>query len=292
MMNRITDIFAGKERTLSFEFFTPKTEPGVVRLDTTIGGIFAALRPDFLSVTYGAGGSTRTGTTALVEELQQKHGLPVMHHLTCIGNSREELALLLADLQARDIRNILALGGDPPAGDTAWAPHPQGFRYASELVALARGQFGDAFTIGAAGFPERHPRSTGWEDEIRNLKIKMDNGTDFLVTQLFFDPEVYFDYVRRVRQAGITARVIPGVLPITDYEGLLRFTANCGASVPDEVHRIFKPAADDPERIFALGVDYAVRQCRTLLAEGAPGIHFYTANRHEAVVRIVPQLEL
>jgi methylenetetrahydrofolate reductase (NADPH) len=291
-MNRITDIFSSKERTLSFEFFTPKTEPGVVRLTTTIEGIFASLRPDFLSVTYGAGGSTRTGTTALVEQLQQDRKLPVMHHLTCIGNSRDELALLLADLAAREITNILALGGDPPAGDTAWAPHPQGFRYASELVALARGQFGDIFTIGAAGFPERHPRSTGWEDEIANLKIKMDNGTDFLVTQLFFDPEVYFSYVRRVREAGITARIIPGVLPITDYEGLIRFTANCGASVPEEVHRIFKPVAADTEKTFALGVDYAVRQCRSLLAGGAPGIHFYTANRHEAVARIVPQRDL
>ena len=289
-MKRIADILAQKKPTISFEFFSPKTEAGHARLSRTIEGIQNALKPDFLSVTYGAGGSTRTGTTELVVRLQEDCGVPVNHHLTCIGNSREELRTLLDDLDSRDIHNILALRGDPPQGDTKWVPHPQGFHYASELVALVRESFGDRFAVGVAGFPETHPESRSWEDEMLYLRKKIDAGSDYIITQFFFDNAEYARYVGQVREAGIAVPVLPGILPVTDYEGLVRFAANCGASIPEQIHTAFRAHAGDPEKTFALGIEYAVGQCNELLAMGAPGIHFYTANRHESVVEIVPGL--
>ena len=289
-MKKITDIFQENKRTLSVEFFSPKTEKGMQRLQASASVICRDLHPDYLSVTYGAGGTTREGTGELVTSFQEKYGIPVMHHLTCIGNSRDELRALLEQLYSKDVKNILALRGDAPAGDDTWTPHPEGFHYAEELVSLIRSMYGDSVSIGVAGFPETHPESKDSSSDISFLKSKMDAGSDFIVTQFFFENSLYFDYVNKVRAAGIECRIIPGILPITDYQGLLRFSAGCGASVPESVHRRFSDAADDPEETLRRGVEFAVEQCRELLEGGAPGIHFYSVNRHESLAGIIPQL--
>jgi len=291
-MKKITDIFLQKEQTLSVEFFSPKTEKGQQKLEGSVAVICRDLHPDYLSVTYGAGGSTREGTGELVTSFQQRFGLPVMHHLTCIGSSRDELRALLAELYSKDVMNILALRGDAPADNESWQPHAQGFHYATELVELIRSLYEDRFAVGVAGFPEDHPESSSSASDIRFLKSKIEAGSDFIITQFFFENSLYFDYVRRVREAGIQCRIIPGILPITDYQGLLRFSAGCGASVPECVHEIFQDIADDPLETLRRGVAFAVDQCNQLLKNRAPGIHFYSVNKHESLSKIIPQLDM
>lgn len=284
-MRGIPDILAARRPAFSCEFFTPKTPEGEAALRGHVERLAGGLALDFISVTYGAGGSTRQGTTRLVGELQRTTGLPVMHHLTCIGHSREELTAILREIEALGVRNVLALRGDPPRGETEWRPHPQGFQWARELIELIRAD-GYPCSVGVAGFPERHPASPDWDSELRHLKGKIDAGADFIVTQLFFEADLYFRYVERVRGAGITVPVIPGILPIANYPNLVRFVANCGASLPAAVHERFAPLAEDEAATLAAGIGAATDLCRELIAGGAPGIHFYTANKSESVLAV------
>lgn len=280
MIRKITDIFREKDKTFSFEFFPPKTPQGVKNLYTVVEEL-NKLGPDFVSVTYGAGGSTRGTTMDICTELQMRFTLPVMHHLTCIGHSREELRSIIDRMESGNIKNILALRGDPPkdAGTAASVPDSPGFCY--ELIDLIRDAYGDHFSIGVAGFPEGHINCPDKETDSRYLRTKVNHGGEFVITQLFFDNSIYSEYLERLKKEGVNVRVIPGILPITGYDGLLKFCGLCGATVTQEVHDIFKPIRDDQEAVQKAGIEFAVRQCRDLLDRGAPGLHFFTLNKTE-----------
>lgn len=290
-MQRIQDILASGKKTLSYEFFTPKTDEGREALLANARTLVAAARPDFVSVTYGAGGSTREHTTALVVRLQHDLGLPVMHHLTCIGHSRDELRAIVSDLRMQGVDNILALRGDPPRGTDNWKAHPDGYQYAWELVRMIH-EVAPECSIAGAAFPENHPESPDADTDARYLRQKIDQGISFLITQLFFDVALYQDYLARMSRYRIQTPVIPGILPVTNYQNLVNFTAGCKAGIPDFVHQRFAPIAEDEAATREAGIDLAVSQCRNLLAAGAPGLHFYTLNKVEPVLQIIRRLGL
>jgi methylenetetrahydrofolate reductase (NADPH) len=287
-MKRITDIFREKARTFSFEVFPAATPEAHARLLKALEGL-SALGPDFISCTYGAGGGNRDKTLDVIEHIQKTYRIPAMAHLTCVLHTRAEIENVFNEFERRGIHNVLALRGDPPkdaAGDSLGD-----FRYSSELVSFIRERFKDAISIGVAGFPEKHVLAPSKEADAEFLKKKVRAGADFVITQLFFDNRLYFDYVKRLRGIGVDCRVIPGILPITDYGALKRFCERCGAGIPEEVHKIFGPLEGDPQKTLAAGIDYAVRQCRELLEGGAPGIHFYALNKTHPVDAIVKALE-
>jgi methylenetetrahydrofolate reductase (NADPH) len=273
---RIRDCFDGRRPVFSFEFFPPKTEDGVRKLYATIQEL-APLDPSFVSVTYGAGGSTRQLTVELVGRIQNEIGLEAMAHLTCLGHSKAELARILERLRDAGIENVLALRGDPPRGETRFVPAPDGFAYASELAAFIRSRFD--FCLGGAGYPEGHPECPDPEADLRHLKLKAEAGVDFLITQLFFEADRYFEFVKRARAIGITVPIVPGVMPVTGIAQIERFTSMCGATIPAELRRRLDAVQDDEQAVIATGIVWATDQCRALLAGGAPGIHFYTLNR-------------
>jgi methylenetetrahydrofolate reductase (NADPH) len=287
-MRKITEVFESQPRTFSFEAFPPRTDKGMDSLRAALAE-FERLPFDFASVTYGAGGSNRERTFEIVREVQGR-GLPAIHHFTCVMHTRAEVAEILDRLERSGVRNILALRGDPPRDRPDWKPGPDNFRYSSELVAFIKERYGERFAVGVAGFPEGHPLSRDKDSDADALKGKIDAGADFVITQLFFDNADYFDYVRRLRSRGVSCRVVPGILPIANYKGVVDFAAGCGASIPARVREIFEPIAEDPERTAEAGVAYAVRQCRELLEGGAPGIHFYPLNRIEPVRTIIREL--
>ncbi|MBF0386245.1 MAG: methylenetetrahydrofolate reductase [Candidatus Omnitrophica bacterium] len=288
-MKKLTEIFQDRPRTFSFEVFPPKTDKGREALEAALVEL-AGLPFDFMSVTYGAGGSSRDTTSSLVRAIQDKFSLPAVHHFTCVLHTRAQVKAILDDLKSSGVRNLLALRGDPPRDEPDWVPGPENFKYSSELVAFIRQHYGDHFAVGVAGFPEGHLLAPDKSFDAGILKKKIAAGGDFVMTQLFFDNALYFDYVKRLRALGVEARVIPGVLPITNYEGAVNFCKSCGASVPDAVHRIFAPLAGDKDQTLAAGTSYAIKQCRELLAGGAPGIHFYTLNKVEPVRTIIQEL--
>ncbi len=265
-------------RTFSFELFPPKTDEGYKKLLSTIHQM-SDLKPDFISCTYGAGGGSRDKTLDIVEYIQKHHNVPAVAHLTCVLHTKEEIKHILEDMKRRGIARVLALRGDAPKDNPNWRPGPDNFQYSCELVAFIRQHFHGHFTIGVAGFPEGHLLSPNREADAQFLKVKMDAGADYVITQLFFNNEDYFDYVARLRNIGVGQRIIPGILPITDYNALVRFCQVCGASIPEEIHRIFKPIADDPAKTMDAGINFCIRQCQELLAGGAPGLHFYTLNK-------------
>jgi methylenetetrahydrofolate reductase (NADPH) len=267
------------EPVFSFEFFPPKTDDGVRALFDTVEAL-RPLAPAFVSVTYGAGGSTRQRTLELVKRLKRESEVEAMAHVTCVGASRDELAQLLDEIASAGIQNVLALRGDPPRGATTFEPHPQGFRYASELVAFVRSDRGRwPFCVGAAAYPEGHVETRDLARDLRNLKAKVDAGVDFLLTQLFFENARYFRFVERARAAGIEAPIVPGLMPLTNVEQIERFTAMCGASIPQLLRAAMEVRRADPDSARELGVAYASLQAADLLRRGAPGVHFYTLNR-------------
>ena len=283
---RLTDIFKDRPRTFSFEVFPPKTPEGHIKFLETLKSL-CALNPDFISCTYGAGGGSRDKTLDIVEHIQKTYEIAAMAHLTCVSHTVTEIKDILEDIHRRKIRNILAMRGDPPKDDPDWQPGEGDFKYSSELVAFIREHFKKDFSIGVAGFPEGHLLAPNRQMDVQCLKEKFKSGADFVITQLFFNNEDYFDYVRRLRNAGVNARVIPGVLPITDYQALIRFCTVCGTTITSEVHSLFKPIADDPVAMMKAGIDFAIRQCQFLLDGGAPGIHFYTLNKIHPVDTIL-----
>jgi len=289
MIKKISDILKEKPRTFSFEFFSPKTDAGIARLYDTVKEL-ARLKPDFLSVTYGAGGTTRETTTKIVDELQKRHDISVVHHLTCIGHTKEELIDIITKIKEIGVKNILALRGDPPQGVKEWKKVSGGFEYSYQLVELINALHDKYFSIGVAGFPECHMNCPSKELDTKYLNLKIDSGADFVLTQLFFDNKDYFNYVERLKKAGVKNRIIPGVLPVVNYEGLVKFCANCGATIPQGVRDIFEPIKDNEEAMHKAGVEFAIRQCRELLDNGAPGLHFYTLNRIEPVREILLSL--
>jgi len=274
-------------RTFSFEFFPPKTPEGEKNLYETIE-VLREHHPSFVSVTYGAGGSTRAKTVEIVSRIKNEIGIEAMAHLTCVGAARGEILSVLDKLKKERIENVLALRGDPPKGETGFTPHADGFRYASELVAAVREH--DDFTIGVAGYPEGHVECESKEKDLENLKRKVDAGGEFIITQLFFDPKDYFDFVARARAIGIRVPIIPGIMPVTNFAQIQKFTQMCGAHLPAEMRAALEPIQHDPAQVQAFGVEYAVRQCQELLNRGAPGIHFYTLNKSPATRAIFSRL--
>jgi methylenetetrahydrofolate reductase (NADH) len=278
------------EPIFSFEFFPPKTDEGVRTLFETVEAL-RPLGPAYVSVTYGAGGSTRTRTVDLVKRLKREAEVEAMAHVTCAGASRDEIASVLDEVAEAGIQNVLALRGDPPRGQTEFVPHPDGFRYASELVAFIRSRPDRwRFCVGAAAYPEGHVETRDLGQDLRNLIAKVAAGVDFLVTQLFFDNERYFAFVQRARAAGISLPVVPGIMPFTNVEQVERFTAMCGASIPPPLRAAMEVRRADPDAARELGVAYASLQCADLLRRGAPGIHFYTLNRSPSTRAIVAAL--
>jgi methylenetetrahydrofolate reductase (NADPH) len=210
-----------------------------------------------------------------------------MAHLTCVLNTKNDIAAIVEDIRSRGIRNILALRGDPPKDHPDWQPTEDNFKYSSELAAFIRAKYGDYFGITVAGFPEGHLLCPDRDKDAEFLKVKIDAGADCVITQLFFDNRDYFDYVERLRKIGVEVRVIPGILPITDYRALQRFCAVCGATVTDEVKKIFAPLQDDQDATVRAGTEFAIRQCQELLGGGAPGIHFYCLNKVHPTAEIL-----
>lgn len=289
-MKRIADIFDEKPWTLSFEFYPPKTEQGRDRLWDTAEEL-TGLGADFFSVTYGAGGSESHSTLDVVLGLLYRHDVAVMHHLTCIKHTYREIREQLAGMARVGVRNIMALRGDPRKDEPRYTPGPDQPKYAYQLVEIIRELRSDWFCTGVAAFPEGHPLAGSLERDSHYLRIKQDRGADFAVTQLFFRNDDYLRFMDRVRGAGVSMRLIPGILPVVNYEKLVQFCETCGASIPDEVHETFRPIKDDPEETKKRGIEYAVRQCQDLIDRGAPGLHFYCLNRPEPVKTIVEAID-
>jgi methylenetetrahydrofolate reductase (NADPH) len=278
-----------EEPVFSFEFFPPKTDEGERNLRAALWAL-RELHPDFVSVTYGAGGSTRGLTLELTKWIKQELGIEAMAHLSCVGATRDELSVILDSLVDSGIENVLALRGDPPRGDATWEPHPGGLRYSSELASLITARY--PVCVGAAAFPEVHPEAVDLASDLRFLKQKVESGVSFLITQLFFDNDAYFRFVDEARAAGIDVPIIPGIMPITDVGQIKRFTDMCGACIPQALLRQLEARAPFPSEVLQLGVSYATLQCAELLARGAPGIHFYTLNRSPATRAILAALRL
>ena len=291
---KVTDIlrFARErgEPVFSFEFFPPRTDEGERQLFLTIEAL-RPLGPGFVSVTYGAGGSERARTIDLVKRLKRDVEVEPVAHVTCVGTSRDDVARVLDDVAAAGIQNVLLLRGDPPRGGGPFAPHPDGFAHATELVTFVRAQPERwRFCIGAAAYPEGHPETRDLARDLAHLKAKVDAGVDFLVTQLFFSNAHYFRFVERARAAGVAVPVLPGVMPLTSTDQIERFTAMCGASIPPPLRAALEVRRAEPEASLQLGVAYASLQAADLLRRGAPGIHFYTLNRSPSTRAILAAL--
>jgi methylenetetrahydrofolate reductase (NADPH) len=287
---RIDEIIArAEEPVFSFEFFPPKTDDGEQNLRTALQDL-RSFEPDFVSVTYGAGGATRDRTVQLTKWIKQELGIEAMAHLSCVGSSRAELVEMLGGIAEAGIENVLALRGDPPKGETEWRAHPGGLHYSTELAALIRDEFD--LTVGAACFPEIHSEAPDLAHDLHFLKEKVQSGASFLITNLFLDNELYFRFVEEARAAGIEVPIIPGVMPVTNVSQIKTMTEMCGASIPASLLEALEHRAGDPDAVLQLGVSYATLQCAELLARGAPGIHFYTLNRSPATRAILSALKL
>ena len=292
----IRDIHAAKRASgrpvISFEFFPPKTEEGDrALLERTIPALMK-LRPDYCSVTYGAGGSTRDKTLMIVDRIQREHGLTAMAHLTCVGSTKNQLVQVVSQARLLGIKNILALRGDPPPGTGDFQKTEGGFEFSSEMVAWLR-QLG-GFSIGTAGFPEGHIAcKEGKHADWRHLKEKIDCGADFVLTQLFFNNADFFEFHDHLtRKLGVTVPVCPGVLPVLSAHQVKRFTALCGSQLPAPLLARLEPLANDDAAATEFGIEYATKQCAELLTSGAPGIHFYTLNKAHSATRILQNLGL
>jgi methylenetetrahydrofolate reductase (NADPH) len=284
---RIDHILEERRPCFSFEFFPPKDDEGTERLFQTISELQDD-DPAFVSVTYGALGSTRDRTLNVVRRIKQETEIEAMAHFTCVGATVEELRGTLDEMRDIGIENVLALRGDPPQGETEWRQTPGGLKYSTELIELIIGEY--PFAVGAASFPEVHPEAPDLDHDLRFMREKVEAGASFLITQLFFDNDHYFEFVEAARERGIEVPIIPGIIPVTNYKQLKRITTMCGASIPDDFERELAARQDDPEAVKDLGVSFATLQCADLLARGAPGIHFYTLNKSPATRAILAAL--
>jgi methylenetetrahydrofolate reductase (NADPH) len=280
---------SGSEPSFSFEFFPPRTDEGERNLGRALAEL-SRMNPTFVSVTYGAGGSPvqKRKTVDIVASIKAQHGLEAMAHFTCVGATVGELRETLDLMRDAGVQNVLALRGDPPAGQTEWTATDGGLEYSRELIELIRDEYD--FSIGAACFPEVHIHADSADSDLRYAKEKVDAGARFLITQLFFDNAFYWDFVARARDIGIDVPIIPGIMPITNVDQIKRFTSMCGATIPDGLLRELGLRVDQPGAVTDFGVAYATLQCSDLLAKGAPGIHFYTLNKSPATRAILSAL--
>ena len=288
---RIQELFGRGRPVFSFEFFPPKTDEAALELLRTAADLRELVAPDFVSVTYGAGGSTRGRTVELVSRIQSELSITAMAHLTCVGHTKDELSQILGRLERRGIENVLALRGDAPkeAQGTGFVPTPGGFAHASELMEFIRTGYG--LCVGGACYPEKHPEAPSAEEDMRFAAHKVRSGARFLISQLFFDNEHYFRYVEAAREAGIEVPIVPGIMPITSVAQIERFTQMCGARIPADLHARLRRYQDDPSTVMAIGIEHAIRQCRRLLEGGVPGIHFYTLNKSHATRSILAAIK-
>lgn len=294
-MQFIGDIYAAKRLlnrpVISFEFFPPKTEEGDKALLEKHIPALMQTRPDFCSVTYGAGGSTREKTLMIVDRIQREHKLTALAHLTCVSHTREQVGELLQKIKATDCRNILALRGDPPGGGE-FQPTPGGFEYSAQLVKFIREQNG--FNIGVAGFPEGHVAcKQGKHADWQHLKEKVEAGANFVITQLFFDNADYFEFREYLtRRLGVNVPLVPGVIAIVSAPGIRKFTQMCGAKIPPVLGARLDAIGPDDAAAAEFGVEYATKQCEELLRAGVPGLHFYTLNKAASTVKVLKNLGL
>lgn len=286
---QIEALFARQPRTLSFEFFPPKNDRSWYTLEDTIDQL-APLGADFVSVTYGAGGSTRARTREVVEHIQAKTGVTAMAHLTCVNATRAELSALLDEYAAAGIQNLLALRGDPPKGQERFTPTDGGCAHAIDLIGLIGARGG--FSTLCAAFPERHPDAPSRESDWSHLAAKLRRGACGAITQCFFDPADYAAMLAHLRGLGLSPRIIPGILPVTDFHAVVRFCERCGANVPPALREALAPLADDRVAVRKAGIAWTVGFCRRLLEAGAPGLHIYALNRSTAAAEIVTALRL
>jgi methylenetetrahydrofolate reductase (NADPH) len=284
----ISELFAQHRPLRSLEFFPPKDDAGVEALRAAATAL-RRMHPDFVSVTYGAGGTTRDRTAQVSKLLKDELGFTVMPHLTCVGHSRAELAEIADRLHAGGFRNIMTLRGDPPKGETTFTPFKDGLRYASDLVALLHARHAD-FCLGVGGYPEKHPEASSLEVDLTNLKRKVDAGADFITTQLFFDNASYYRFVEKCRASGIAVPIVPGIMPVLSLKQIKRFTGMCGTHLPPALVTRLEVAAENPDVVEIIGVDWALDQIRGLLANGAPGYHVYILNRAKAALALAAGL--
>ena len=285
---RIRDFHGRYRPVFSFEFFPPKTDEGARALMSTVADLKQALDPNFVSVTYGAGGSTRARTLECVTRIQSELGITAMAHLTCVGHRSGQVRQIVDTLAAAGVENVLALRGDPPRGEERFVRTEGGFGYATELIEFLKAHYD--LCVGAACYPELHPESADAESDLRWTKAKADLGAEFFITQLFFDNRDYFAFVERARAAGIATPIVPGIMPITNVAQVERFTKMCGATIPSDLLERLHRVQEDPGAVMATGIEHALKQCRELLEKGAPGLHFYTLNKSHATRTILAAL--
>ena len=283
---KIHDCYQTGKPVFSFEFFPPKTPKGENNLMQTVADLKESVEPDFVSVTYGAGGSTRERTHNVVVRLQQELQVTAMAHQTCVADTPEGIRGNMQRLAEGGVQNVLALRGDKPKEGEA--PAGGGFHHATDLIDLLEAEFD--FSVGAACYPESHPESTDEIDDLHWTAEKVRRGARFLITQLFFDSSQYFDYLAKVRALGIEVPIVPGIMPITNVGQVERFTQMCGASIPETLLARLRRSQEDPGAVMAIGIEHAIEQCRKLLEGGAPGLHFYTLNRSHATRGILAAL--
>lgn len=281
----IAAAFGGPTPLLSVEFFPPKDEAGGVQILETALAVKAQLKPDFVSITYGAGGTTRERTFRYARILREEHGFLVMPHLTCVGSSRDELEGIVRDYHDAGFRNIMALRGDPPKGDTQFRPHPDGLAYANELVTFVQQRFSE-ICLGVAGYPEVHPEAESLEADLAHLRRKVEAGAAFVTTQLFYDTGVFLDFLERARAAGITVPILPGLMPIRSAAQSRRFCKY----LPEALGARLDAAGKDTAAVEAIGVDWCFRQIEALLDAGVPGIHLYILNRSAQALALMERL--
>lgn len=284
----IIQTIASGKKTLSLEFFPPKSEKAILQLRESSSNL-SKLDPDFVSVTYGAGGSTRKSTLSFAEQLRSNHDYKVMPHLTCVGHTKSELSEIIQQYQAAGFKTLMALRGDPQGNCKTFSPHPDGFKYANELVAFIKSKFPN-FEIGVGGYPEKHPEAVSQESDIRNLKKKCEAGADFITTQLFYNNDHYYRFVDLCRSANINCPIIPGLMIPTNLERVERFCNFCQAEFPKSLKLSLSSANNDSDTLKNVAVDWTFHQVCELLQNGAPGIHFYIMNQSSNMLKLYEKL--
>lgn len=284
---RFKDYYERKEPTISFELFPPKTEEGLKKLEARLPRLIE-LDPSFISVTYGAMGSTRGRTLEIASKIHREFGLETAHHLTCVGASRDEIQNILEDIRETGIENIVALRGDPPKGESEFQAPEDGYSHAIELVEHIH-NFG-GFGIAVAGYPEKHIEAPDFETDLHYLKDKAEAGADVIITQLFYDNSFFYRFVERCQAIGIRQPIVPGLLPVLNVQQIQRITSMCGSSIPEDLLRRLQAVEDDQDRVLDVGIRHTSRQAQDLLEQGVPGIHFYVLNRYFHIAEIMAEL--
>jgi len=279
---KINELY-NKKFVVSFEIFPPKTAVGEEKLEYELG-LLSVNSPDFVSITYGAGGSTRNKTLKLALSIRDKYNITPIIHFTCVGAGKDDIRLYIKEVKQSGINNILALRGDPPAGETSFKAHPDGFKHADELIKFIRSI--DGFTIAAAGYPEMHTEAVSMEEDLLNLKKKADAGADFIITQLFYDNNVFYEYMDNVTRLGINIPVVPGIMPIASKGQIKKLVELSGTNIPPQLMKPLERCVS-PEDEAAVGLDFSVKQCAELKSWGVKGIHIYTMNKSYAVAEIM-----